>query len=257
MFRPRNRTIVVFTALLLVATVPLGFVVPAVASTPVADEPVADTPVHHAPPAQRHSNAATLDDPFGVGSHGHSFPNGPTSAMEYADIDEAPGSITVGSYSRYDGSNPLNNATRATIYATVAEEPGLSLSALSEETDIPRSTVRYHVRILQEEKLVETTTVRGKRRVNPAGDDNPALAASLSDEATASLLETVARDGPASVSDLADALDRTPGTVSYHLERLADDGLVERERAGNAVVTTLPDSVAAAVGTTMDAIDAD
>ena len=247
MSRPPHRIVVVFAALFLVMTVPLGFVVPAVASTPG----------HSATPAQLETNAPTIDSPFFDGTHGGPHSKLAVSTMEYADIDEAPGSITVGSYSRYDGSNPLDNATRATIYATVAEEPGLSLSALSERTDIPRSTVRYHVRILREENLVETATVRGKRRVHPAGDDNPELAASLSDDATAALLETVARDGPASVSDLADALDRTPGTVSYHLERLADDGLVERERAGNAVVTTLPDSVAAAMGTNADAIDAD
>ncbi|SHL23201.1 winged helix-turn-helix transcriptional regulator [Haladaptatus paucihalophilus] len=242
----RHRTVVVLTALLLVATVPLGFVVSASAGEPM----------HHATPAQPESNAPTLDSPVPVGPYGRPTSQSVFAAAEYADIDEAPGSTTVRSYSRYDGSNPLENSTRAKIYDAIADEPGLSLSALSERTEIPRSTVRYHVRILQEEGLVETTTVRGKRRVHPAGDENPELAASLSDDSTATLLETVARDGPASVSDLADALDRTPGTVSYHLERLADDGLVERERAGNAVVTTLADDVAAAMDTG-NAIDAD
>ncbi|WP_231187030.1 helix-turn-helix domain-containing protein [Haladaptatus sp. DYF46] len=243
----RSRTVVVLTALLLVATVPLGFVVSASASTSV----------HHATHAPPGTNALTADSTARPGTHGGPTPSGVFIGAEYADIDEAPGSTTVRSYSRYDGSNPLDNVTRAKIFATVGDEPGLSLSALSERTEIPRSTVRYHVRILEEEGLVETATVRGKRRVHPAGNDNPELAASLSDDSTAELLETVARDGPASVSDLADALDRTPGTVSYHLERLADDGLIERERAGNAVVTTLTDGVAAAMETAENAVDAD
>lgn len=247
MSRLRHQSVAVFAALFLVATVPLGFVVPAGASAP--------TP--HPAPVGYDTNARVIDSTTPVGTHGRPFAEGVFAAAEYADIDEAPGSVQVRSYSRYDESNPLDNATRATIHDTVSEDPGLSLSALSERAGIPRSTVRYHVRILKEEGLVETTTVRGKRRAHPAEDDNPALAASLSDDATATLLETVARDGPASVSDLADALDRTPGTVSYHLERLAEDGLVERERAGNAVVTTLADSVAAAMGTNVDAIDAD
>ncbi len=243
----RSRTVVVLTALLLVATVPLGFVVSASASTPV----------HHATQVPPPTNAPTVDSPARAGTHGGPTPRSVLIGAEYADIDEAPGSTTVRSYSRYDGSNPLDNVTRAKIFATVGDEPGLSLSALSERAEIPRSTVRYHVRILKEEGLVETATVRGKRRVHPAGNDNPELAASLSDESTAELLETVARDGPASVSDLAAALDRTPGTVSYHLERLADDGLIERERAGNAVVTTLADGVAAAMNTAEHTADAD
>lgn len=242
----RSRTVVVLIALLLVATVPLGVV-----------SASASTQVHHATQAPPATNAMTVDSPTQAGTHGGPTPDSVFIAAEYADIDEAPGSTTVRSYSRYDGSNPLDNVTRAKIFATVGDAPGLSLSALSERAEIPRSTVRYHVRILEEEGLVETATVRGKHRVHPAGNDNPELAASLSDDSTAELLETVAHDGPASVSDLAAALDRTPGTVSYHLERLADDGLIERERAGNAVVTTLADDVAAAMNTAGNAADAD
>ncbi|WP_227356965.1 winged helix-turn-helix transcriptional regulator [Haladaptatus salinisoli] len=240
MHRHSQRVVAAFFVFLVVATVPLAFVHPASANAPARQA----TPVDGASTEPR-----TIDVPDDARMR-LSYPGSLVESLEYAEMDASSSSTGVRSYSRYDGSNPLDNVTRSAVHDAIIDDPGLSLSALSDRTAIPRSTVRYHVRILEEERLVETARVRGKRRAYPADDDDPELAASLSDDSTAALLETVARDGPASVSELAVALDRTPGTVSYHLERLADDGLVERERAGNAVVTTLPDRV-------RDAIDAD
>ncbi|WP_458187656.1 winged helix-turn-helix transcriptional regulator [Haladaptatus sp. NG-WS-4] len=235
MHRHIQRIVVAFIVFTVVATVPLAFALPAGATaTSMDDDGTA---------------LRTIDTPDASGSDLH-YPEKLFTSMEYAELDATPGPNTVRSYSRYDSSNPLDNVTRATIHDAVVADPGLSLSALSTRAGIPRSTVRYHVRILEEEGLIETATVRGKRRVSPTDGAAPELAASLSDDSTATLLEAVAQDGPASVSELAATLDRTPGTISYHLDRLADDGLVKRERAGNAVVTTLPDHV-------RDAVDAD
>ncbi len=231
-----HRTLVAVVALLVAVTVPLGFVVPAGASASAAP---ADSGTEHGT-----IDAPNRANPFGSDA-GFVF-----AVAEYVEPDAATETNGVRSYSRYDDSNPLDNVTRAKIHDAVADEPGLSLSGLSERTGIPRSTVRYHVRILNEEGLVETKTVRGKRRVSPTENENPELSASLSDDSTATLLDAIARNEPASVSALAETLDLTPGTVSYHLERLADDDIVERKRAGNAVVTSLPNSV-------RDALDAD
>ncbi|WP_458207565.1 winged helix-turn-helix transcriptional regulator [Haladaptatus sp. NG-SE-30] len=235
MTRHRQRVGAAFVVFLVVATVSLPFALPVSANAPYA------TPADDAG-----TDLRTIDVPSHTGTN-LPYAGYILSSTEYAELDAIPGSSTVRSYSRHDSSNPLDNVTRATVHDAVTDDPGLSLSALSDRAGIPRSTVRYHVRILEEEGLVETATVRGKRRVSPTDGVDPELAASLSDDSTAQLLETVARNGPASVSELAEALDRTPGTVSYHLDRLADDGLVERERAGNAVVTTLPDRVQAAI----------
>ncbi len=53
------------------------------------------------------------------------------------------------------------------------------------------------------------------------------------------MLDAVARREPASVGELADELGRDPSTVTHHLKRLEEDGLVERERDGRAVVNRL------------------
>ncbi|MFC7166395.1 winged helix-turn-helix transcriptional regulator [Halospeciosus flavus] len=145
--------------------------------------------------------------------------------------------------------DPLAHDTRAAVYEHVASSPGTYLSEISEETDVPLPTVRYHLKVLHREGLVERTKVRGRRRYVPAGEEASALDAALADEAPAAVLHALADHGPDSVSGLASALDRDPSTVSHHLQRLEEEGLVERERDGQAVVNRLTPSVAAALGT--------
>jgi len=150
-------------------------------------------------------------------------------------------------YSRYDDSDPLDHDARAALYDAVRAQPGVYLSALSERADVNLSTARHHVRVLEDENLVASAKLRGKRRYYPSTTEDVELAAALSDPATAAVLEALADVGEAHVGLLADELDRDPSTVSHHLQRLADDGLVERERRGRAVVSRLTDAVADAL----------
>ena len=152
-------------------------------------------------------------------------------------------------YSRWDDSDPLEHDLRREIYDTVDDAPGIYLSKIDERTDRSLSSLRHHLRILEEENLITTEKVRGKRRYFPVtrGGDDPTLVAALDDPATESILTTLAEEGPSSGGDLADALDRDPSTVSHHLSRLEEEGLVERERDGRSVVNKLSDSAAMAL----------
>jgi len=142
-------------------------------------------------------------------------------------------------YKRYSDDDPLEHGTRKRLYDRIRASPGTYLAELSEETGVEMGTVRYHLRILEFENLVSEETIRGHRRYFPAGTDWAELEAALNDDATAAIVEALERDGPDSVSGLAETLDRDPSTISHHLDRLAEDGLVERERQGRAVQNKL------------------
>lgn len=150
-------------------------------------------------------------------------------------------------YQRFDDSDPLEHPGRERLYERIRAEPGVHLTAVSESADLPLSTARYHLRILEHEGLVRGVKLYGKRRYFPPDVEREALVAALAEDATENVLRTLVHEGPSTVSRLAERLDRDPSTVSHHLERLAADGLVERERQGQAVVSTVAPEVRAAV----------
>lgn len=139
---------------------------------------------------------------------------------------------------RTDTAGVLEQSTRGAIYAALQESPGASLAGLAAAVGVSKSTVRYHVDVLQRAGVVETTVVAGETRV-ATSDADVEVAAATSTDATRRILQAVAEHEPASVTAVAAATDRAPSTVSHHLAALADRDLVERERAGEAVLTTL------------------
>ena len=142
-------------------------------------------------------------------------------------------------YSRYDDSDPLENERRKAIFEAVTAEPGLYLSAVSDHSDVPLSTVRHHVRILEEESLITSIKVDGKRRYFPIDADDVELHAAFAEPTRRRLLEKLVTLGQAPNGQLADALDRDPSTISHHLTKLEEAGLVIRERDGRSVVNEL------------------
>jgi DNA-binding transcriptional ArsR family regulator len=153
--------------------------------------------------------------------------------------------VTPFRYSRWDDSDPLDHEVRAALYEAIERSPGAYLSEVSERADVALSTARHHLDVLEDEGLVATAKVRGKRRYYPDHAPDVELTAALEDEATADVLDALARLGASHGGRLADELDRDASTVSHHLSRLEDAGLVEREREGRTVVNRLTPEVRA------------
>lgn len=154
--------------------------------------------------------------------------------------------VPVFRYSQYDDSDPLEHDGRRAIYETIRDEPGCYLSQVSDRTEIPLSTVRYHVRVLEDEDLLTASKHNGKRRYF-LEDDDAELRAALAEPAKREVLETLAALGRAHNGRLADELGRDPSTISHHLSALEDDGLVVRERDGRSIVNELPPRVETAL----------
>jgi DNA-binding transcriptional ArsR family regulator len=142
-------------------------------------------------------------------------------------------------YSRYDDSDPLELDARRDVYEAISDQPGEPITAISDRADVNLSTARHHVKVLRDEGLVATARVRNCERFYPAGTDDLELAAAMADDCTADILDALVRLEPASVSGLADEVDRSPSTVTHHLQKLEDDDIVVRERNGRSVENKL------------------
>jgi DNA-binding transcriptional ArsR family regulator len=154
------------------------------------------------------------------------------------DAERADGRPSDGPVRREDADGVLEQPTRAAVYRAIRDGPGATLNRIADSVGVTKSTVRYHARMLREAGLVDATEVSGALRYAPA-DADVELHAALNADGTGAVLEAVADREPASVTELARATDRAPSTVSHHLSALEERGLVERERAGERVVTTL------------------
>lgn len=149
--------------------------------------------------------------------------------------------VLVVAYSRYGGPDPLEHDLRSEIHDVVSRTPGAYLGEIVDRTGGNESTVRYHARVLVRNGLLRSATIWGTLGFYPPGVDGDdfELLAALQDDTLVGVVAAIASREPATVTELADELDRSPGTVSHHLSRLEAAGLVERERTGESVLTTL------------------
>jgi predicted transcriptional regulator len=124
----------------------------------------------------------------------------------------------------------LRPATRREIYETVAAAPGIHFSGLKRRLDAETGLVQYHLRELERGGVLESEHHRGRRRVYVAGRhderERTALAA-LRAETARRLVVALLEEAPARNGDLAATVDVTPATVSWHLDRLEGEGVVE------------------------------
>lgn len=237
---PRLAAIVL--GIVLLASVPGASLV---GSPSAAEEPVDEHAAGAAPcPDPDRGDDATPRPDRGGGA----ADEGAGQSIASASASPVASAVLLATYSRWNDSDPLAHETRATIHDELVAAPGTYVDELRERTDIPRSTLRYHLRVLEDEGIVRAEKLLGHRRYYPADCDDDTLAAALDSEATAAVVDAVARLEPASVSALATDLDRAPSTVSYHLDRLAEADVVDRERDGEVVLTRLSDDARAELG---------
>jgi len=143
---------------------------------------------------------------------------------------------------RYEAVEPELDSRRE-IYRTVRGSPGIHFRGLLRELDYAQGTLQYHLRWLVEEGLVETDDDGEYTRYYTAEfePEDRAVMNALRREYSRRIVACIAADGPQTTNGLADRLERAPSTISWHLSRLHDAGVVTKERAGQHVEYALDD----------------
>lgn len=157
--------------------------------------------------------------------------------------------VLLTEHGRSGGSAPLEHDARNEIHEKVNQTSGAYVSDLQDVCDLHRSTLRYHLEVLEREELLASETLFGKLWYYPSDNDVKELRAALAHDPTGEILEAIARLEPVNVTDLASEVDRSSSTVSHHLVRLEEEGLVEQERCSTAVLSRLPPDVRTELGT--------
>jgi predicted transcriptional regulator len=138
----------------------------------------------------------------------------------------------------------LELESRRDIYQYVAANPGVHFRALVAALDYAQGTIQYHLRWLESHDLVTASEDGTYTRYYATGefdDADRAILNALRREHARRIVAHLAADGALSTADLAERLDRSPSTVSWHLSKLTEEGLLTKERDGRRVEYELRD----------------
>lgn len=133
-------------------------------------------------------------------------------------------------YTRLRKRDLLDNPTRERIREHVEANPGVRYRELQRALTLQNGALAHHLRILLREKLVEETREGHSVRFFLPGA-RPDAPLDTGERVIAFLREAPGATG----ADVARALAISSSLAGYHLERLADQGRIRRERQGGAV----------------------
>jgi len=123
------------------------------------------------------------------------------------------------------------NDTRERLLEHVREHPGRHASALGRELDLATGQLQYHLRRLRRADRVVADDWYGRTHYFPPGyDDQERERIALARRETARAVLVALLSGERPAADLAEDVDVARSTLSYHVDRLREAGLVEQRR---------------------------
>ena len=129
--------------------------------------------------------------------------------------------------------------TRAAVRAHVVATPGVHFNALVRALDAATGQVQYHVTRLERDGAIVSERHHGRTHYFEPGYDAfertavALLRRETARDVLAHLLDS--DDATATAGEAADAIGVARSTLSYHVDRLVDAGLVERRRPDRRV----------------------
>lgn len=128
--------------------------------------------------------------------------------------------------------------TRGSILAAIEAHPGIHFSGLVHNLNLAPGQVQYHLRQLQAKNRVVRDHYHGQTHYYPPAFDEwerRALAI-LRRETAGDIVAHLLEEGQTPPGVIASELDIVRSTMEWHLDRLVDQGLVEKQRKNGRIV---------------------
>jgi predicted transcriptional regulator len=148
------------------------------------------------------------------------------------------------SYPEGGPSNVLDLDTRKEIFEYVESNPGVHFNQLKRDLDMETGLLQHHLETLEEYDVLVSEEHQGRRRVFVAqalGEAERAVLSSLRYETTRQILLFLLEEGPARNGELAESAGVSPPTVSWHVSRLVEDGVVTEVADGRTTLYAVED----------------
>lgn len=140
---------------------------------------------------------------------------------------------------RIRGGNLFANDTRRQVYDCIRKNPGIHLRGIGKETDITLGTIRYHIDLLRRSHAIAVLEDRGYTHYfensGTYSASQQAVLKHMRNETTREILAVLAGNRFASRKDIAESLGIAGSTVTWHMKRLEEDGVIDVRTEGRYV----------------------
>ena len=128
---------------------------------------------------------------------------------------------------------------RGKIYNYILENPGMHISKISSDLKIPRTTLIYHLNLLEKKELIFTKDKEMFRRYfckNKVGKNEKLILSILRQRIPHKIIMYfIFHNNIASQVEISKYLNKHPTTVSFHLKKLKKLGLLDSNKSGREV----------------------
>lgn len=121
--------------------------------------------------------------------------------------------------------------TRSRIRDCINRQPGIHFNDITRELDIATGQTQYHLRKLVRAGKLDEESIAGRTHYYPptfSTWEREAIAL-LRRETSREIVLYLLRNEPAAPAEITEQLDLARSTVEWHLSRLADHDIVEKE----------------------------
>lgn len=148
----------------------------------------------------------------------------------------------IGLY-RVHGNDLLANDSRRKIYECIRKNPGIHLRAIGKETDITLGTLRYHIEQLRRNHTIAALEDRGYTHYfensGTYSASQQTVLKYMRNETTREILAVLAVNRFATRKDISESLGIAGSTVTWHMKRLEEDGVIDVSTEGRFVTYTI------------------
>jgi DNA-binding transcriptional ArsR family regulator len=138
----------------------------------------------------------------------------------------------------------LELESRRRIYHYVEDNPGTHMRQVGRELDIPMGTLEYHLRYLVDEGLLATREDDRYTRYFVKGQTSrheKDVLAAIRQETPRRIVAQLLMEPGASHGEILEEFDVSASTLSFHLNKLVEAGVVEKEKSGRKNLYSIVD----------------
>ncbi|MBS3816301.1 MAG: winged helix-turn-helix transcriptional regulator [Candidatus Thermoplasmatota archaeon] len=130
------------------------------------------------------------------------------------------------------GKKTLELEARKKTYEAIDENPGVHLRELDRKLDIPLGTLRYHLRVLEKKDMIVSKKESKYKRYYARGEvqkEDKELLSTLRKELPRTIILFLLEYPGSTHKEICSALAVSGSTLSYHLKKLREREVIEKE----------------------------